>query len=360
LVTGQFAVRATDLSQIKPIERGYQFITLVTQWLGYPEYRRQLIEIERCVTLSRSTPLLGRALGRENDPAILAGLRSAFEARRLHALRIVGPISSRLITANGRTWKFEDSQIVERDSAVEVRDVARFLLIKEATTFSSDIEMWLRKPISRQTVLDLHKAISGEPVHGPKFHSETVDDKNIVSELLTAWSDGKLYLLKRRTEGGSWNEEPKAESTPAPIAKAKTKTPPRNSGAKDTSTQETTIKIRLYDVYHVPISGAAYKLAVGGSTYQGTSGKDGMISQVVPGTPTSGRLTLDMWAFNLTINPLNAADDREGYSARLDNLGYFAEDSGMALMRFQSANDLDPSGQMNDETKAKLEKTHGH
>jgi hypothetical protein len=124
--------------------------------------------------------------------------------------------------------------------------------------------------------------------------------------------------------------------------------------------QDTTIEIRLYNVYHVPIAGAAYTLAVDGSTYEGETDADGMVSHVVPGKPTSGTLTLDMWAVELTIHPLSASDDPDGYAARLDNLGYYAADPSMALMRFQSANDLDPSGQMNDETRAKLEEVHGH
>lgn len=123
---------------------------------------------------------------------------------------------------------------------------------------------------------------------------------------------------------------------------------------------DTTIIIRLYNVYHVPIAGAAYTLTVDGSTYQGETDADGLVSHVVPGKPTSGTLTLDMWTCELTINSLSPSDEVDGYAARLENLGYYAADPSMALMRFQSANDLDPSGQMNAETKAKLEQEHGH
>jgi hypothetical protein len=125
-------------------------------------------------------------------------------------------------------------------------------------------------------------------------------------------------------------------------------------------TEETTIEIRLYDVYHVPIGGMPYTLVVDGVNHPGKTGDDGMLSHVVPGKPTSGRLVLDMWAVDLRINPLKALDDPAGFTERLDNLGYFAENPSMALMRFQSATDLDPSGQMNHETRAKLEKVYGH
>jgi hypothetical protein len=107
--------------------------------------------------------------------------------------------------------------------------------------------------------------------------------------------------------------------------------------------------------------GAKYTLVVGGQTYHGQTDSNGMVSQVVPGGATSGTLTLDMWTVDLTIQQqLDPADTEAGYSARLDNLGYYAEDASMALMRFQSANDLNPTGQMDDATKAKLEEIHGH
>jgi hypothetical protein len=120
------------------------------------------------------------------------------------------------------------------------------------------------------------------------------------------------------------------------------------------------IKIRLFDVYHKPMVGTSYQLEVDGQTFQGETGGDGIVSQEVEGNPTSGKLTLDMWSFDLTIEPLDPADSQAGSCVRLDNLGYYADDASMALMRFQSANDLDASGQMNDETKAKLTETHGN
>ena len=120
------------------------------------------------------------------------------------------------------------------------------------------------------------------------------------------------------------------------------------------------IKIRLFDVDHKPIAGTSYQLEVDGQTFQGQTDGDGIVSQEVEGNPTSGKLTLDMWSFDLTIEPLGAPDSEAGSSVRLDNLGYYADDASMALMRFQSANDLDPSGQMNDETTAKLTEIHGN
>ena len=111
---------------------------------------------------------------------------------------------------------------------------------------------------------------------------------------------------------------------------------------------------------HNPLAGASYKLVVDGQTYQGKTDNNGMVTQPVGGNPTSGTLTLDMLSFDLTIQPLAAINTEEGYATRLNNLGYYSDVAANALMRFQSANDLDITGQMDDDTQAKLQEIHGH
>ena len=108
------------------------------------------------------------------------------------------------------------------------------------------------------------------------------------------------------------------------------------------------------------MAGANYKLVVGGQTYQGQTDSSGLISQVVAGNPTSGTVILDVWTFDITIGPLDAIESETGYGARLSNLGYYSENTANALLRFQSANDLDVTGQLDDNTKAKLKEIHGH
>ena len=104
----------------------------------------------------------------------------------------------------------------------------------------------------------------------------------------------------------------------------------------------------------------SYKLEVQGQTYQGQTDSNGMIIQVVAGSPSTGKLTLGMWSCDLTIQPLPAIDSEAGYSARLSNLGYYPDDAAKALMRFQSANELDISGKLDDDTQSKLKEVHGH
>jgi hypothetical protein len=273
LVTAQFALRASELSQIRRIESVHQFITLVKQWLGVPEYRGQLIAIERCVTLSRSAPLLGRALGRENDSAIVAALQSAFEALQLHALRMEGRMSPRLLTANGRSWKFENAQIVERESAVQVRDMAQFFQSRDASNFSREVGMWLKKPISRQTVLELHKTIFGDSSRGHQPRTGTISDEKIVEDLLTAWSKHELYLLTRRISGGNGDEnEPEAAAV--------------KPSAGQRAEAKTWIEVVLRYEDGKPFSGAKYRLRItDGSVREGALNTDGSVrvNGILPG-----------------------------------------------------------------------------
>ena len=67
-----------------------------------------------------------------------------------------------------------------------------------------------------------------------------------------------------------------------------------------------------------------------------------------------------MLSYDLTIQSLGAIATEAGYTSRLNNLGYYADVAPNALMRFQSANDLNVSGQMDADTQAKLQEIHGH
>ena len=120
-----------------------------------------------------------------------------------------------------------------------------------------------------------------------------------------------------------------------------------------------TLKIRLFDTDHQPLADAPFELIVDGQSFSGSTDGSGMLTQQVPGSATSGKLTLDMWSFELTIQPLGAPDSETGASVRLENLGYYADDTAGALMRFQSANELEADGRMNDATKSKLVDIYG-
>jgi hypothetical protein len=81
-----------------------------------------------------------------------------------------------------------------------------------------------------------------------------------------------------------------------------------------------------------------------------------------------------MWTVDLDIQPLTSPDSPEGARHRLDNLGFFAqetetsdgsESSSLALMRFQSVcdeqqkNEQQSNGKMDDTTRDKLKEAYG-
>jgi hypothetical protein len=137
-----------------------------------------------------------------------------------------------------------------------------------------------------------------------------------------------------------------------------------------------TLTIRLLDDNHKPMSGASYVLQIGGLRFAGKTDARGELSQRIPASATSGRLILDMWTADLSIQLLGPIDSGVGLRSRLQNLGYFAEDTdlgessqsgslSMALMRFQSVcdeqqRDLQHSdGNMDEPTKDRLNKVYG-
>jgi hypothetical protein len=133
----------------------------------------------------------------------------------------------------------------------------------------------------------------------------------------------------------------------------------------------TTITIRLFNVHHEPMVGAKYVLEVGGRTFSAETNDAGILSHRVPLGVTTGKLTLDMWSADLVISPIAGPDDATGRQVRLENLGYVDEVAGeragaggtvpadLALMRFQSANELPPDGQVSDDTTKKLLEVYG-
>jgi hypothetical protein len=250
IVTSDFAFLATEISQVRRIESINVFTFLLGQWLGNQVQRSALIEMNREVTLSRSMPQFGRALGPENDMALIASLQSAFQAHRLHALRIAGRLSPRLLTANGASWKFEGAQIVQSDSLLRMRELTEFFHIREAAIFSRDIGRWLSEPASRATILAIHKAVKSAPLDDNQPDIDSTTDENVVADLFAAWENRELHLLKRRIRRGSDTEE------------ASRSTPPRSPKRTGSSEIKTWIEIILEDQDDKPVAGIKYRLRI--------------------------------------------------------------------------------------------------
>ncbi len=117
-----------------------------------------------------------------------------------------------------------------------------------------------------------------------------------------------------------------------------------------------------------PRKNEAYTLLVDGKSYSGTTDGEGKIEQVVPADARSGTLTLrgGKEKYPVRIGHLNPIDEVSGVQQRLNNLGFHAGDEGgqmndslkAALTAFQTKYKLNPSGEIDDATKAKVAECH--
>jgi len=117
-----------------------------------------------------------------------------------------------------------------------------------------------------------------------------------------------------------------------------------------------------------PRKNEPYTLLVDGKPYQGTTDGEGKIEQVLPANAQSGKLILHggKEQYPVNIGHLNPIDEISGVQQRLNNLGFQAGDEGgqmndslkSALTAFQTKYKLNPSGEIDGATKAKLLECH--
>lgn len=133
------------------------------------------------------------------------------------------------------------------------------------------------------------------------------------------------------------------------------------------------LQLVLHDASGEPLAGARYRLEVGGSTREGETLSEGeragLVDEELPAGATEAILTV--WPEGgegpglrqkLALGALAAPEATEGAQARLNALGYVSGkvdgDAGPvtedALKRFQAAHGLSESGQLDEETRAKL------
>jgi hypothetical protein len=107
----------------------------------------------------------------------------------------------------------------------------------------------------------------------------------------------------------------------------------------------------------------AYVLTVNDKDLKGNTDGDGVLKQYIPNDAKEGILKLNdgKECFPVRIGALDPIDEISGIQQRLANLGFDCEETGQlddatqrALVNFQAANKLDPSGAPDDPTKAKL------
>ncbi len=122
------------------------------------------------------------------------------------------------------------------------------------------------------------------------------------------------------------------------------------------------IRICLIDADHHPRRGVDYTLVVGGQTYTGTTGDDGLIAHAVPSGIADGQLTYDDYTRQVAIQQLGEPRQSTGAQLRLRNLGFVGATADMprlAIERFQQRNELPISGELDDTTAQTLRDRHG-
>lgn len=119
-----------------------------------------------------------------------------------------------------------------------------------------------------------------------------------------------------------------------------------------------------------PRQSVAFVLEVGGRTLRGKSTADGMIDVPIPADAATARLTLEPGTdrtrvITMRLGDLDPHDEPSGVRGRLFNLGLLPdlqasdEELQAAVMEFQYHHGLDPTGELDDATRARLKREHG-
>lgn len=123
------------------------------------------------------------------------------------------------------------------------------------------------------------------------------------------------------------------------------------------------MKVRLM-LNDEPRSNEPYKLLIDGVWKEGTTDKDGFVTEPIPPNAKKGELIigkeghLDKYLFNFgTIDPL---DSEDGVKGRLRDLGYTVDDDlSQAIKAFQKKEGLKETGTIDNNTRAKIKEKFG-
>jgi len=133
-------------------------------------------------------------------------------------------------------------------------------------------------------------------------------------------------------------------------------------------------RAQLKDEDDEPFADKDYELKVDGQTFHGKTNGEGLVQQKVPPGAKTGDLTLwpnpadkrEVLTWKLQLGHLDPSDSITGSQARLTNLGYYTgaldgkmnPDLNAALEAFQADQGIDPTGELDDATKAALAGAH--
>ena len=123
-------------------------------------------------------------------------------------------------------------------------------------------------------------------------------------------------------------------------------------------------KMQVYYANGEPRKNQDYQLSVDHDSYAGTTDSEGVLSNYVSPGAKTGKLLLvpQMDIIELDFGALNPITEDSGVRQRLTNLGFACggteEELKAALMAFQKDCRLEETGELNDETRRKLEDLH--
>ncbi|MFO0612706.1 MAG: type VI secretion system tip protein TssI/VgrG [Polyangiaceae bacterium] len=150
---------------------------------------------------------------------------------------------------------------------------------------------------------------------------------------------------------------------------------PPSASPEDPAPPTRTLSLKLSDAGFQSLANRPYELTVDGVRYTGNTDGGGNVSESIPEAATKAHLLV--WegepptgkhhTWDLLLKSAPPASSPEGARARLANLGYEVGGSDpsdpttkRAIVGFQEDHDLEPSGELDAATTAKLMEVHGH
>jgi hypothetical protein len=132
------------------------------------------------------------------------------------------------------------------------------------------------------------------------------------------------------------------------------------------------IRLKLKDADDKPMANLPFELTAGSFSRSGTSNGEGLVEAKVPGWVSNATLKIGDLTLPLNVGDLNPIQDTKdegvsGVQARLTNLGYrlgridgvLGPRTQAALRQFQTDQDLEATGEIDDDTIKALLDEHG-
>ena len=133
--------------------------------------------------------------------------------------------------------------------------------------------------------------------------------------------------------------------------------------------QSCRLQLRFLDDNKQPRSGVVYTLTIDGKRTRGTLDGAGSLNVPISPDASQGSIVLhtepDLETYPVNLGHLDPDSSPTGIRGRLNNLGFTCASDGdwdanlqSAIKRFQIANDIPPTGELDGQTRQALKQTH--